>query len=82
MPAMGSLVFEVALVLLAANVGIKYAQRRRFLNELYKSRISPEDLHHMLEEGRKVVIVDLRHRLIPSLTRACCPAPSACFRKM
>lgn len=63
MPAMGSLVFEVALVLLAANVGIKYAQRRRFLNELYKSRITPEDLHQMLDEGRKVVIVDLRHSL-------------------
>lgn len=63
MPAMGSLVFEGALVLLAANVGIKYVQRRRFLNELYKSRITPEDLHHMLDEGRKVVIVDLRHSL-------------------
>lgn len=62
-PAMGSLVFEGGLVLVAANVGIKYAQRRRFLNELYKSRISPEDLHAMLDEGRRVVIVDLRHSL-------------------
>jgi membrane protein DedA with SNARE-associated domain len=62
-PAMGSLVFEGALVLLAANVGIKYVQRRRFLNELYKSRITPEDLRQMLETGRKVVIVDLRHSL-------------------
>lgn len=62
-PAMGSLVFEGGLVLVAGNVAIKYAQRRRFLKELYKSRISPEDLHSMLDAGRKVVIVDLRHSL-------------------
>lgn len=62
-PAMGSLIFEGSLVLLAGNVAIKYAQRRRFLKELYKSRISPEDLHSMLDAGRRVVIVDLRHSL-------------------
>ncbi|MGE5321482.1 MAG: VTT domain-containing protein [Actinomycetota bacterium] len=62
-PAIGSLVFEGALVLLAGNVGIKYVQRRRFLNELYKSRITPQDLREMLDSGQSVVIVDLRHSL-------------------
>ncbi len=62
-PAMGSIVFEGALVLLAANVGYKYVQRRRFFAELYKSRISPEDLLAMLDAGEAVVIVDLRHPL-------------------
>lgn len=62
-PAMGSLVFEGALVLLAGNVGIKYMQRRRFLNELYKSRITPQDLRDMLDSGQGVAIVDLRHSL-------------------
>ncbi|HET9181233.1 MAG TPA: VTT domain-containing protein [Candidatus Angelobacter sp.] len=63
MPAMGSLVFEGALVLLAANVVIKYTQRRSFLKDLYKSRISPQNLHEMLDSGQGVVIVDLRHSL-------------------
>ena len=62
-PAIGSLVFEGALVLLAANVGIKYVQRRRFLDELYKSRITPQDLRDMLDSGQSVAIVDLRHSL-------------------
>jgi membrane protein DedA with SNARE-associated domain len=62
-PALGALVFEGALALVAANVGIKYVQRRRFLNELYKSRITPEELRSMLDSGEQVVIVDLRHSL-------------------
>jgi hypothetical protein len=62
-PAMGALVFEGALVLLAANVGYKYVQRRRFFAELYKSRISPEDLRGMIDAGETLVIVDLRHPL-------------------
>jgi membrane protein DedA with SNARE-associated domain len=63
MPAIGSLVFESCIVLLAANVGIKYVQRQRFLNELYKSRIAPQELREMLDSGRNVIIVDLRHAL-------------------
>jgi membrane protein DedA with SNARE-associated domain len=62
-PAVGAIVFEGSLALLAVNVGVKYSQRRRFLKELYKSRISPEDLKQMLDAGEKVVIVDLRHPL-------------------
>jgi rhodanese-related sulfurtransferase len=48
---------------LAANVGIKYMQRRQFLKELYKSRITPEEVRQMLEGGEKIVILDLRHPL-------------------
>jgi hypothetical protein len=62
-PRLGALVFECALVLVAANIGIKYVQRRRLLNELYKSRITPQELRSMLASGEKVVIVDLRHAL-------------------
>ena len=62
-PHVGAIVFEASLVLLVANVVVKYAQRRRFLDELYKSRISPEELRKMLEDGSPVVIVDLRHPL-------------------
>jgi membrane protein DedA with SNARE-associated domain len=59
----GSLVFEGALVLLAGNVGVKYVQRQRFLTELYKSRITAEELKEVLDSGQKVTIVDLRHSL-------------------
>jgi membrane protein DedA with SNARE-associated domain len=62
-PNLGALVFEGGLVLLAGNVALKYLQRQRFLQELYKSRITPQDLREMLDSGLKVVIVDLRHSL-------------------
>lgn len=62
-PAVGALVFEAGLVLVAGNIGIKYVQRRRFLNDLYKSRITSEELRRMLDSGEKVVIADLRHPL-------------------
>ena len=62
-PAVGSIVFEGSLLLLAANVAVKYVQRRRFMRDLYKSRIAPEDLKAMLDSGKPVAIVDLRHPL-------------------
>jgi membrane protein DedA with SNARE-associated domain len=62
-PAVGAIAFEGSLAVLAANVGVKYIQRRRFLKDLYKSRIAPEDLKQMLDAGEKLVIVDLRHPL-------------------
>ncbi len=62
-PAVGAIVFEGSLAVLGANVAVKFFQRRRFLKELYKSRITPEDLKQMLDAGEKMVIVDLRHPL-------------------
>jgi membrane protein DedA with SNARE-associated domain len=61
--AVGPIAFEAALLLLAGNVGLKYAQKRRFVKELYKARIAPQELQHMLDAGQKVVILDLRHPL-------------------
>jgi membrane protein DedA with SNARE-associated domain len=62
-PRVGSIIFEGSLLVLAANVGVKYYQRRRFLKELLKVRLAPEELKQMLDAGRPVVIVDLRHPL-------------------
>jgi membrane protein DedA with SNARE-associated domain len=61
--AVGPILFEGSLVVLAANVGIKYMQRRKFLKELYKSRITPQDLLQLMEGGANVVVLDLRHPL-------------------
>ena len=61
--AVGPIVLEASLVVLAANVGVKYLQRRQFLKELYKSRITPEEVRRMMDSNQKFVILDLRHPL-------------------
>jgi membrane protein DedA with SNARE-associated domain len=62
-PAIGPVIFEACIILLGANVGLKYIQKQRFLRDLSKVSIPPQDLHQMLEMGQKVVILDLRHPL-------------------
>lgn len=62
-PAIGPIAFEAALLLVVGNVGMKYVQRRRFMKELYKARITPQDLLSMIDSGTHVVILDLRHPL-------------------
>jgi membrane protein DedA with SNARE-associated domain len=61
--AVAPVIFEASLALLATNVAVKYVQRRRFFNELYKSRITPEEVRQMLDAGAPLVILDLRHPL-------------------
>lgn len=62
-PALGPIFFEVALVLVAGNVGIKFVRRRRFMRDLYKARIAPQDLLKLINSGENLVILDLRHPL-------------------
>jgi membrane protein DedA with SNARE-associated domain len=61
--AVGPIVFEAGLLALAGNIAYKYMQRRRFLNELDKARITPQELRQLLDAGQKVLILDLRHAL-------------------
>ena len=61
--AVGPLVFEAGLFLVVANVGVKYVQKRKFVRELYKARITPQDLLELLDSGQPAVILDLRHPL-------------------
>jgi membrane protein DedA with SNARE-associated domain len=60
--AMGSKLGVVLALLLAAYVGYKYWQRRRFIASLRIARVRPEDLHSMISAGASVAIVDLRVR--------------------
>ncbi len=48
-------------VALGAYVIWKYLQRRRFIRDLAIERMTPEELHHRLESGEEIVVVDLRH---------------------
>jgi membrane protein DedA with SNARE-associated domain len=59
---MGSRLGVVLAILLAAYIGYKYWQRRRFIKSLRIARIRPEDLHTMMNHGAPVAIVDLRIR--------------------
>ncbi len=76
-PTIAPAAIEVLLVFAAGNIGFKYFRKRQFTKQLYKSRITPEDLRRMIEEGDPVTIVDLRHaldsiadpRLIPGAIR-------------
>jgi membrane protein DedA with SNARE-associated domain len=61
--AVAPAVFEASLAVLAGNIAFKYWQRRQFLNELYKSRITPEEVRQMIDAGEPVLILDLRHPL-------------------
>jgi membrane protein DedA with SNARE-associated domain len=61
--AVAPIVFEAGLIVLAGNVGVKYLQKRKFLRELYKARITPKDLLELLDSGQAMVILDLRHPL-------------------
>src|SRR5262249_34886956 len=56
-------IFEATLAVLAGNVAIKYWRRRSFQKELYKSRITPEEVKRMLDAGENLMILDLRHPL-------------------
>jgi membrane protein DedA with SNARE-associated domain/rhodanese-related sulfurtransferase len=51
----------IVAILIGGYLAFKYIQRRRFLRQLRINRISPEALNNMLESGRRVTVVDLRH---------------------
>jgi membrane protein DedA with SNARE-associated domain len=59
----GALLFVLLGGGLAAYVGWKYVQRRRFLRSLRVARITPAELRAELEAGADLVIVDLRHMM-------------------
>jgi membrane protein DedA with SNARE-associated domain/rhodanese-related sulfurtransferase len=58
---MGRGLFALLLAALAAYVGWKFINRRRFLRKLRIARITPEELKHKMDSSEDVVIVDLRH---------------------
>ncbi len=60
---MGSWLVVILAGGLAAYIGWKYYQRRRFIRELRVARITPEELMEMIASGADVAVVDLRHSL-------------------
>jgi membrane protein DedA with SNARE-associated domain len=62
-PAIGPIAFEASVVVLSANVAVKYWQKRRFIKQLNQARIKPEELLQRLDAQETLVILDLRHPL-------------------
>ncbi len=60
---LGSWLFALLATALVGYLLYKLVQRRRFLRSLRVARVSPEELKGLIEAGRAVEIVDLRHRL-------------------
>jgi membrane protein DedA with SNARE-associated domain/rhodanese-related sulfurtransferase len=54
----GALALLIGLITLY--LGYKYYQRQRLLKELRMARITVDELHHRLEQGEDVTILDLR----------------------
>lgn len=60
---LGSWAVVLVVAAVAGFIGYKLYQRQRFLKEIAGLRISPEELKSMLDAGRALTIVDLRHPL-------------------
>src|SRR5437016_8417278 len=61
--AVGPIVFEAGVVVLVATSGIKYIRKRQFIRDLYKARITPEELRQLMDSNESILILDLRHPL-------------------
>jgi membrane protein DedA with SNARE-associated domain len=61
--AVGPIVFEAGVAVLVATSGLKYIRKRRFIRELYKARITPQELRQLIDSAESVLILDLRHPL-------------------
>lgn len=59
---LGAGAFGVLGGALALYLGAKWWQRQKFLRQLRIDRISPEELHRLMDSGEEVLVVDLRHR--------------------
>jgi membrane protein DedA with SNARE-associated domain len=60
---LGAWLVAVLLGALAAYIGWKYVQRRRFIRRLRIARITPDELMRRIGAGEEIVVVDLRHSL-------------------
>lgn len=57
----GNGVIAMIVVAVGAQLGVKLIRRRRQLAQLQVSRVTPEALKEKLDQGRDVLILDLRH---------------------
>jgi membrane protein DedA with SNARE-associated domain len=60
---LGSWLLVLLAAALAAYVGRRYYERRRFLRQVRVARITPDELKQRLDAGEEIAIIDLRHAL-------------------
>lgn len=51
------------VLVLAAYIGLKYWQRRRFFRSLRVARVEPSELYEMMQQGTPLTVVDLRNEI-------------------
>jgi len=56
-------IFAIFVAALLLYIAWKYFNRRRFLRNLRIARITPQELHHRIESGESVLVIDLRHQM-------------------
>ena len=61
---LGAIALALIGVLLAGYIASRWWQRRRFYHKLRMARIGVDELHRLIAEGRRPVIVDLRASLV------------------
>jgi len=59
---MGAVALEVVGALLAVYVAFKWWERRRFYKMLRMARITAAELRHLMDSGKRPVIIDVRSR--------------------
>jgi len=57
---LGGWALVVVASLLALAIGVKWAQRKRFLKQLRLARIEPHELKAMLDRGDQTIVLDVR----------------------
>jgi membrane protein DedA with SNARE-associated domain/rhodanese-related sulfurtransferase len=57
---LGAIAIGVIAMLLAGYIASKWWRRRRFYNRLRMARISVDELHRLIAEGQRPLVVDLR----------------------
>jgi membrane protein DedA with SNARE-associated domain len=61
--SMGNTLFLLVVGALSIYILRKYSLRRRFLRQLFVTRVTPEELKQKLDSGDDIMIIDVRHSL-------------------
>jgi len=74
---LGTAAVVVLGLLLAGYIAVKWWQRRRFYRMLRVARISVDELHRLMDQDRRPVVVDLRSAISRALDRRSIPGALA-----
>jgi membrane protein DedA with SNARE-associated domain/rhodanese-related sulfurtransferase len=74
---LGTIAVAIVVLLLAAYVGIKGWQRRRFIRAMRLARITVDELRGLMQQGKRPVVVDVRSAAARDVDRRYIPGALA-----